>query len=129
MNIEYTVIYPSCLTASKQLSFYHKIVASRNNAEILENIFSGWNNGSQMEFSFFLAQNVRSMSVGDVVAIYKPTLIGAQWFICEANGWLAVNATQAQSWLDFPRKYSCDFWELTQWKRKHFAQAHSHIKL
>ncbi len=129
MNIEYTVIYPAVnhdnptndpyiTSVGKQRQFTHSILIGRNDSATLESIFAGWNNGSRQEFSFFLQQRVRSLSVGDVVALYHPNRIGALWFICDSCGWMSVNATQAQSWLDFERKYGCCSFELSQWKKK-----------
>ena len=139
MNIEYTVIYPAVnhdnpnndpyiMSVGKQRTFQDTQPAGRDYRAFLERIFAGWNAGSQAEFPFFLRQSVRSMSVGDVVALFKPWLIGAEWYICDSCGWLAVNATQAQSWLDYERKYGCCSFELSKWKKAHFAEAHSHIK-
>ena len=126
MNIEYTVIYPKVdhdnpskdpqiTEYGKQRSFTHVILAGRTSHDTLERIFAGWNNGSQSELPYFLAQHVRSMSVGDVVALYKPVIVGAEWFICDSCGWMEVNTTQAQSWLDFGRKFGCSSFELHQW--------------
>lgn len=121
MNIEYTVTYPSN-SHDKQRRFTTSMLPHRTERDTLEGIFAGWNYGSGDEFTFFLHQNCRSMSVGDVVALYKPDKIGSEWFICNPCGWLKVNATQAQSWLDFPREYGCSSFELRKWKISHMAE-------
>lgn len=132
---EYTVIYPgvqydnpfndqATINYGKQRQVTKLTVPGRTDHDTLERIFAGMNGGSGSEFPWFLKERMRSLSVGDVVALYKPALIGSKWFICDSCGWLEVNATQAQSWLDFPRKHGCDTFELRQWqKTQNFPEA------
>ena len=130
--IDYTVIYPAVqhdnpsndpkiAEYGKQRSFMNVVLPGRHNHDHLERIFAGMNGGSGSEFPWFLQAHVRSMSVGDVVVLYKvdpksDRFLGT-WFICDSCGWLEVNVTQAQSWLDFPRKYGCCSFELRQWQK------------
>jgi hypothetical protein len=139
MNIEYTVIYPAVdhdnpngdmyiTSVGKQRSFKHKCPRGKNNFDTLETIFAGMNSGSSCEFDWFLGATVRSMSVGDVVAIYHPRSLGAEWYICAPSGWLCVHPTMVDSWLTFVRKFGCCSFELLQWKKAALASGLSHIK-
>lgn len=128
IRLNYSVIYPAVdhdnpsndpyiARVSKQRTFTGKVAPGRCDESTCDHLFAGMNAGSQQEFPWFLQAKARSMSVGDVVALYKPDEIGARWFICDSCGWMTVNATQAQSWLDFKRKYGCCSFELSQWKK------------
>ncbi len=132
--ITYTVIYPAVnhdnptndpyiTSVGKQRSFKHSIDCLHS--EVLETLFAGMNGGSGAEFPWFLGAQARSMSVGDVVKLELDVKIDDEWFICDSFGWLPVTPVQAQSWLDFPRKYGCCSFELSKWKlatlKAHFA--------
>jgi len=127
--IDFTVIYPAVnhdnpgndpyiAKVSKQRTFIRQVAGGRSDKGTCDHLFAGMNAGSMQEFPWFLQAQARSMSVGDVVALYKSDdRIVGKWFICDSCGWLEVNATQAQSWLDFDRKYGCCSFELNQWKK------------
>jgi hypothetical protein len=58
----------------------------------------------------------RSMSVGDVVCIDPAGL--CEFWLCDSVGWVLLNSEQVKSWLQFPRKYGCCSFELSQWLKK-----------
>jgi len=62
------------------------------------------------------APQLRSMSVGDLINIDPPGL--DEWWLCDSVGWILLTAEQAKSWLEYPRKYGCDSFELKEWMEK-----------
>jgi hypothetical protein len=61
-------------------------------SEVLEIVFANWNNGSGSECPEFLASKVRSLSVGDYVAV------DGQWHRCEGIGWSEVSKDDVAKW-------------------------------
>jgi hypothetical protein len=84
-----------------------------------DTIFAGAGNHPHLkseggqQFDWWRTAKARSMSVGDVVNI-DPAGLNEFW-ICESCGWILLTAEQATSWLEFPRKYGCDMFELREW--------------
>ena len=60
---------------------FQVLLEGEDHAEILENAFAAFNCGSGREHPVFLASDVRSLSVGDVVQIQDT------WYQCAPFGW------------------------------------------
>ena len=65
---------------------------SQSNADILELVFAGFNNGSGQEWPMFLKTRIRSLSVGDFVSI------GGIWYRCEGCGWKVIADDFINKW-------------------------------
>lgn len=65
---------------------------STTHADILEEIFAGWNNGSGQESEIFLRREVRSLSVGDYVRV------DGQWYACAPVGWREEDEADKDLW-------------------------------
>ena len=63
-------------------------------SKVLEHIFAEWNNGSGKECSRFLQSGVRSLSVGDYVAV------DGRWYRCEGIGWAEKTEADVGKWFD-----------------------------
>lgn len=63
-------------------------------SEVLEHIFGEWNNGSGKECSRFLQAGVRSLSVGDYVAV------DGLWYRCEGIGWAEKTKDKVDKWFN-----------------------------
>jgi hypothetical protein len=77
------IVYPGEFTA--------EVVERRADAtsdnEILEDVFAGWNHGSQRECKTFLNSRVRSLSVNDIV------VVDGQPYQCAGMGWQPVSSS------------------------------------
>lgn len=61
------------------------VSSASTDADILQFVFAGFNHGSRRELNLFLRAHIRSLSVGDFVAI------DSQWYECDRNGWKKVD--------------------------------------
>ena len=82
MKNKITVIYPDEFTAS----FVIQTDGPADHYELLERIFDQWNNGSGYESELFLASEIRSLSVNDIVCVNDT------YYQCAGVGWNEVNA-------------------------------------
>jgi hypothetical protein len=78
MKRKVTILYPS------ERTFTFTVPNAGNDANLLEQIFAGFNAGSGDECDVFLASRARSLSVNDLVCI------DTQWYLCESCGWSKV---------------------------------------
>ncbi len=84
-----------------------------------DTIFAGAGNHPYLKseggqcFDWWRTVKARSMSVGDVVNL-DPAGLNEFW-ICDSVGWVLLTTEQAESWLNFPREYGCDMFELKKW--------------
>ncbi len=57
----------------------------------------------------------RSMCIGDLINI-DPNGLDEFW-LCDSAGFVLLTQEQAVSWLDFPRQYGCQGFEVREWKK------------
>jgi len=74
-----TIIYPA------EFHTAYTVVTEDSDATLLERVFAEWNGGSGMESEKFESSKVRSLSVGDIVAI------NGNYYQCKSFGWKHVD--------------------------------------
>lgn len=72
-------------------TFGLEVNADASDEQIADAIFSGFNNGSGREWNLFRFAHIRSMSVGDMVAV------DGRWYECYCIGWKKVDVLKAVS--------------------------------
>ena len=67
--------------SQRDFEFVWEVDGTMNHHSLLGRVFAAWNCGSGQECDMFLRSQVRSLSVGDFVAI------DGSWYKCEPMGW------------------------------------------
>jgi hypothetical protein len=119
--LKYSVIYPKVANPSypeTEREYCGSINLDNDSIpreEVCEKLFAGFGNHPDPEVTMirWTMARTRSMSVGDVIHFENSNL----YYICDTSGWFAVNKEYADSWLNHPRQYGCDMFELREWKK------------
>lgn len=98
-----TVIYPGEYRST------YSINSDLPNANILEDVFAKWNNGSGRECQMFLDSCIRSLSVNDIVKINDV------YYQCKPVGWEKVSEDYVKSIEDLViehvgKETNCSYW-------------------
>lgn len=90
-----SVIYPADLPHQpKSRRIYYRPETQESDLAILEEVYRQFNHVDGSEFVAFVEPPVRSLSVGDVVAIE------GVHFVCVAFGWVKMKDDAVQDWIN-----------------------------
>jgi len=78
--------------------------------------FDSGDAGVNHAHDFWAKARIRSMSIGDLICIDPHGM--SEWWLCDNVGFVILSDDEVTSWLNFPRKYGCDMFEVKQWMKE-----------